>query len=320
MAFVVAALPISAAAHVKWFIAGEESLATYSIYPISNLAIAVWVCIAVGFILASILLDKILPTLPETKPHVKENIISLIRVCTGFSLIVSAYSQSIIAPHYVTQGYFDTALLITQIIVGMSLFFNVFIFYGACLLAVFYLLVALRFGVLEVIEYLNIFGIALFLIFKNPPKKEWTDVLRPYATPVLRILTGIALITLGLSEKLIFPERGVRFVEMYDWNFMTHFGFENYSDALFVFSAGMMEVVFGTILVLGTTTRLNTLVISAFMLTSNITFVIENNMDQALLELIGHLPIIGLAIVFIFIGSGQKLKFSFEALGRLVRK
>lgn len=59
-------------------------------------------------------------------------------------------------------------------------------------------------------------------------------------------------------------------------------------DRLSVLSAGVMEVVFGTILALGVVTRLDILAVAALMLTSNIVFLIEGRNEEALVELIGQ--------------------------------
>ena len=64
----------------------------------------------------------------------------------------------------------------------------------------------------------------------------------------------------------------------------------------------------GTILVLGVVTRLNILAVAVLMLTSNIVFLLENRNAEALVELIGHLPIIATALVLLVLGYGQKLK------------
>jgi uncharacterized membrane protein YphA (DoxX/SURF4 family) len=126
----------------------------------------------------------------------------------------------------------------------------------------------------------------------------------------LRILTGIALVSLGLSEKLLNPDLGEYFVADYQWNFMLNLGFTNFSNELFVFCAGMMEVIFGIILIIGTTTRINILMVSAFMFASNITFFASGNYSEALLEIFGHLPFIATAMILIFFGSGSKLKIT----------
>ena len=89
---------------------------------------------------------------------------------------------------------------------------------------------------------------------------------------------------------------------------MPYLGFEWFTDQLFVLSAGAMEVVFGTIMILGVITRLNTFVIAGFMLTSNIVFLITNENENALMELVGHMPIIATAVILLLLGYGQRIK------------
>jgi len=224
------------------------------------------------------------------------------------SLLLTAYEGSVVAPHYTMDGSFGVSLLVLAGLIGVLLMSNLYLFQTSILMLVLFSGLAIRLGFIETIEYWNFVGIALFLMFNNFRSEKNVARFKPYSVPVLRIFTGIALITLGLSEKLLGAEYGEAFIAEYQWNFMAHLGFENYSDRLFVLSAGFMEVVFGTILILGTTTRLNVLVLSGFMLTSNITFLVQGHNDAALMELIGHLPIIATAIICIFFGYGQRLK------------
>ena len=74
------------------------------------------------------------------------------------------------------------------------------------------------------------------------------------------------------------------------------------------FLLGITAIVFGTILVIGVVTRLNILAVAVLMLTSNIVFLIEGRNEEAMVELIGHLPIIATALILLVLGSGQRLK------------
>ncbi|MCE8546025.1 DoxX family protein [Ruegeria pomeroyi] len=134
------------------------------------------------------------------------------------------------------------------------------------------------------------------------------DRLKPYSVDVLRIFTGLSLIILGVAEKLHPAALGQAFIAYYAWNFMPLLGFDWFDDRPFVLSAGVMEVVFGTILVLGVVTRLNILAVAVLMLASNIVFLIEGRKEEAMVELIGHLPIIATALILLVLGSGQRLK------------
>jgi uncharacterized membrane protein YphA (DoxX/SURF4 family) len=163
-------------------------------------------------------------------------------------------------------------------------------------------------GVARSVEYINFVGIALFILFNAVPDTPLREQLKPYSVDVLRIFTGLSLIILGISEKLHPTALGHVFISDYAWNFMPLLGFEWFDDRLFVLSAGVMEVVFGAILVLGVVTRLNILAVAVLMLTSNIVFLLESRNTEALVELIGHLPIISTALVLLVLGYGQRLK------------
>ena len=121
-------------------------------------------------------------------------------------------------------------------------------------------------------------GIAVFLLLNNLRSTKLTELLKPYSVDALRIFT----------------------------------------DRLFVLSAGMMEVVFGITLILGTTTRLTMLAISSFMALSNIVFLVQNEKTEALVEFVGHMPIIATALVLLLLGYGQRLKITQLLPTRLV--
>ncbi|MEM6588845.1 MAG: hypothetical protein AAF641_10385, partial [Pseudomonadota bacterium] len=63
-------------------------------------------------------------------------------------------------------------------------------------------------------------------------------------------------------------------------------------------------------LILGTTVRLAVLTLSVMMALSNIVFILQDNKEAALVELIGHMPIIGAALVLLLLGYGQRLKIT----------
>ena len=92
-------------------------------------------------------------------------------------------------------------------------------------------------------------------------------------------------------------------------------GFDWYSDQLFVLSAGMMELVIGVIILIGVITRLTTFVLAAFMFASNVTFLVTGRSDEALSEMIGHMPIIATAIILLLLGSGRGMKLHNPTLG-----
>lgn len=226
------------------------------------------------------------------------------------SLLLTAYNGALIAPHMEAYGGLGIALVFLQGLIGILLISNNFLEHAALMLMVLFVGVMIQFGFIFALEYINVIGIALFIFFNNIKSDSLRDKLKPYSVNALCIFTGIALITLGVTEKISGFMLGQEFIANFPWNFMPALGFDWFTDQLFVFSAGVMKVIFGTIMVLGTVTRLNTWVISLFILASNIVFLLINENENALIELIGHMPIIASALILLFLGYGQRLKIT----------
>jgi uncharacterized membrane protein YphA (DoxX/SURF4 family) len=298
-----------AQAHVKWFVPLDEQVpSNFSWYALSDTAVQVWIGIAIVLIATSLYLDRRLPTPQVNEVKALPPLMWVLRICLGLSLVLSANNGALIAPHYVWPGYYFDNLRFLEVVTGILLF-TPWVFFAGVGVLLLYLGVAIHYH-LEVIEYLNIAGAGLFLAIHHHPNEQIRARWQPYALPVLRITTGIALANLGFAEKLARPDYAQNFVQTYMWNFMHNLGVSDFTDRLFVLSAGTMEVVFGTILILGSTTRLNILVVSGFMLASNLTFFLEGHSLEAYIEIIGHMPIIATALFFLVLGSGHKWKLS----------
>lgn len=301
----------TAFAHVRWFVkADEPNLANYPIYSFTDPEVLIWIAIGIFLIGASIFLDGKLPKIPIIKSKIRHDILESLRIFTGMSFLLTAYGGALIAPHMVAYGGFGIALVFLQAIIGILLISNHLIHHAALLMLILFIGVMVQFGFIFALEYSNVIGIALFFLFNHLPNKQLQERYKPYSVDVLRIFTGIALVTLGVTEKLYGAALGQAFITEYPWNFMDMLGVDFFTDQVFVLSAGMMEVIMGTILILGTTTRLNTLVISIFMLASNTVFLLVNQSDNALMELVGHMPIIASAVILLFLGYGQRLKIT----------
>lgn len=298
-------------AHVKWFVSPDlQPPDTFKPYSLNEPMVGIWIAIAAVMILTSIFLDSRLPTPPIVDSKTRHDVIEIVRILTGMSLLLTAYDGKLIAPHLVAHDGMGVFLVFLEAFIGLMLIANRFLFYAAILLLVLVVGVLIQFNPISMLEYINMTGIALFLLFNNMPTESGRNRFKPYSVAALRIFTGISLATLGLSEKIIGAPLGQEFMRQHPWNFMQTLGFEFFDDRLFVLSAGMMEVVFGTILILGTVTRLNTFVLSLFLLASNLVFLYEGMKEAALMELVGHMPIIASALILIVLGYGQRLKIT----------
>lgn len=311
----LALAPATVHAHVKWFIAPGTSAAVSNGYSFADTAVLLWLLIGIVLVGCSVWLDRRLAAPAQPREPWRSLFTHSLPVLTGLSLLLSTEAGSIIAPHFHWDDSYAHSLLVLQGLTGLLLLFPRTVYAGALTLLALYLGLVVRTGLLPAVEYLNVAGTAAFLLCVFQPAPQLRQRVEAYALPLLRIATGIALVTLGFGEKLLRPDYAQQFLDTYMWNFMRNLGVENYSDPLFILSAGTMEVVFGVILILGTTTRLNIVAISGFMLTSNVTFFVEGHAREALTEIVGHLPIIATAIVCVAFGGGDRLR-----IGTLVRR
>lgn len=302
-------LPTGAMAHVRWFTdPNDPSLETFPTYTLTDGPVLIWIAIGITLISIAVILDGRFPKVPIVSSKIRHDAMELMRVLTGMSLLLTAYGGQLIAPHIVASGGFGISLVFLQALIGLMLISNHFLHHAAILLVLLFLGTTAQFGFVQGLEYINIIGIALFLFFNHVPNEGLRERLKPYSVDMLRIFTGIALVTLGVTEKLTGAVLGQSFVANYQWNFMQMLGFDWYTDQLLVLSAGAMEVVFGTIMILGVVTRLNMLVIAGFMLTSNVVFLLTHENENALIELVGHMPIIATAVILLLLGYGQRIK------------
>jgi uncharacterized membrane protein YphA (DoxX/SURF4 family) len=297
-----------ALAHVRWFVDADVTIDNFEAYQITDPEVLIWVAIAIAIVLTSIKLDTVLPNVRIVGSETRHDFIEILRIFTGMSLLLTAYEGAIIAPHLIAFGGFGTQLILLQAVIGILFIANRFVRHAAILLIILHLGLTIKFGVLAALEYLIMVGIAIFLLINNLPTAELRAQFKPFSVAIMRILTGISLITLGLAEKLFGAVLAESFLAANPWNFLPALGFEFFTDRLFALSAGFTEVIFGVILVLGTTTRLNVLALSIVLLSSNILFLIEGNNEAALIEFVGHMPVIGVALVLLLLGAGQRWK------------
>jgi uncharacterized membrane protein YphA (DoxX/SURF4 family) len=307
----------AASAHVNWFVErGAEPLPNYSL---TEPVFLLWCGIAISLVGFSIWLDGRLPTLQIAATKTRHDFMEILRVFTGMSFLLTAYDGALVAPHKEVAGAFGTGLLFLQAVIGIMLIANRWIKWAALLILVLHTGVAIQFGILSALEYAIFIGIAFFLFFNAIEDQKLSARLKPYSVDVLRIWTGISLVSLAVGEKLAPSALGQVFVAQYQWNFMQALGVTIFDDRLFVLAAGMVEAAIGIVLILGTTVRLAVFTLSVMMALSNVVFIIQGNNDAALVEFIGHMPIIGVALLLLLLGYGQRLKVTQPIFGQAAR-
>ncbi len=300
--------PLLASAHVKWFVRQDSGpLVQVSQFSLTEPWVQIWVVAILVCVTMALLLERYLPHPPAKLVSFAQNhrqqALHLLQLLVGLALLLTAVKGAILAPHLSEKSLFGLLLRFIQGGIGILFIANIMIRLGAILMVLLFLASAGLFGFITSLEYFNFLGIALFLLLQSAPE----DRVRSYALPALRIHTGIALVVLACTEKLIDPNLAIHFLEKHQINFMQALGVHFFTDRLFVLSAGCTELIFGIIFILGFITRINTMTLAGFLVASNLYFFLVGKTDEAFLELIGHMPLIAVAILLVLYGGGNRL-------------
>ena len=320
--------PISAVAHVNWFVDHDTTVThiePYTLMDIESLAVAAgFTCILIGAYLTHRFLKTRQPEFPALRYSTIVNLATTLRVVFGVSILLSSLQGSLFAPHF-KPAAFAFPLLAIQAIAGVLIISGKALSVSCALVFSIYCSLFIERGFIATMEYVNISGILLFIWllrftasiqsahppdFSGPDKASLATFLS--SVTVLRLTLGVALITLGWSEKLSNPDLAMAFINQHEnINFMKQL-FPHFSDRTFILCCGAAEMLFGSIYILGFVTRINTIMLSLFMLASNSYFFVQGLKDLAWMELLGHSPLIASAIVLIIAGKGLKLKEAWD--------
>ncbi len=302
-------LPLITLAHVKWFAHEEAQVRPYELTDTPVIAAAV-----IGLIITSIAyyLDnklKIPVWLKNFTTKWSPHALSIASIGFGLAFIIFSYNGFVFAPNLLPEGPLAGTLLLIQALAGTLILLGLYERVGGVLILLLFALCVRQFGGIEMLDTLEMVGFALYAIIVGRPKwkiadtnilQKFTHHIHEYGVPILRVATGLNLIILGFSEKILTPSLTENFLSMYHWNFMQALGFEQFTNYWFAFSAGATEALFGVLLVLGVVTRLTTITLAVFLVTT--LFLLGPT------ELMGHLPHFSIAIVLLVLGTGSKLR------------
>jgi hypothetical protein len=226
----------------------------------------------------------------------------LLSVHAGVSLLAQAASGSYLAPGLALPDALAGTLLATlEAIIGVWLIAGYRVRPAALLLVAAGPIGALGYGIVPILERVDLLGIALFLTFLPP------DDLRPggrvAASPgqlqsaliALRFLVGGALVVLAFTEKLARPDLALQFLERFPaFNVLAATGLD-VGDLTFVRVAGAVELLFGLLIISGALPQI--VVIGAGVPFNATLFFLGAT------ELIGHLPLYGAMLALLVYGS-----------------
>jgi len=284
-------MPLCAQAHVKWFSEPTEPQAVT--LPSMNLMVTGLVLLLSGVFVAK-LVDGVACRYSLTPCRLlseSHRPLRLVYYLIAVYFLGAAITGSFLAPHIRVS---DT---LVHLGTGVQLLIYTFLLLGrgrvgcALLIGAMFVVAGLH-DPLFWLEYPLLLGIAWIVLYADEKPTQVGLVL-------VRCLLGLSLIALAFTEKLIDPTRAMVLLEHHNFNFMSQLGLA-YSDRLFVYSAGAIELLLGLVLLLGWVTRLAVSALFAVMVATNVYFFAVGEYQMAMVEMVGHLPIFACGILLLF--------------------
>ncbi|CAN5154714.1 hypothetical protein BH24ACT10_BH24ACT10_09050 [soil metagenome] len=234
----------------------------------------------------------------------------LLAVHLGLSLVVLTWTRSLLDPSVAApDGWAGTLLLAPQAVVGALLVAGVLVRLAAWLVVLAGPVLLVLEGPLSLLMCLVLLGIAGFLVLvpPDPARTGRADLhparLRP-ALLVLRLGAAGSLLVLAVVEKLANPAMGEAMLSQEPvLNLLSPLGM---SPAAFVVLAGCVEVLFALLVLSGAAPQVVALV-AAVPFTASLALFGGT-------ELIGHLPVYGVLLTLLVLGSGTRTAPQVRAL------
>lgn len=306
--------PLLTSAHVKWFVDSDEVIKTshgiLPFYDITNKEVLIWSFI----VLLTVFVFSVIDT--HTKSPSKllafglknEKVINRISqaVLGLFLITVSLVWKIILIPEIPVEASVTYVLQIVQIAVGCMFVFNILPRIASVTLMLFCIGLIFHTGFVSLLENTILLSLAFyFYIIHSPENSRVFQMFNKHAVEIVRIGTGISLITLAFTEKFLYPELSMQFLQVHHWNFMQEL-FPWFSDKLFVLSTGFAETIFGILFIFGYITRVTTVIIAVFFGLSVTTMLVQFRQWE-----VEDLVVYSAAILFIFYGHGKTKFFHF---------
>jgi hypothetical protein len=292
-------------AHEAWFTQARPPYDWSFAFEGPTLAlVAAALAVAVLWRLAARLFPR--PELPFLRPmgRLAPWVPRLLAIHAGVSLLAQAARGTYLAPSLeLADSPVGSALAIAEGVLGVWLITGYRIRWAAAVLVAAGPLGMPFYGVVPVLERMDLLGIALFLALL-PPEETPGGAVTPTIERVrasllaLRLMVGGSLIVLAFTEKLARPGLALEFLDRFPaFNILNNVGLE-VSDITFIRIAGAIELLFGLLIISGALPQLA--VIAAGIPFNATLFFLGTE------ELIGHLPIYGAMLALLVYGSSER--------------
>lgn len=300
-------IPVSAFAHVKWFVDSDEVIRnTHGLTPFygwGSKEVIIWSTIVLITVFIFSLVDRVVKSpkgILEFGLRHERTINRIAQIVLGLFLVsVSFLWKIIIVPEIQVSGGITLFLQYVQVVIGLMYIFNIKPRLASVGLMLFCLNLIFSIGFVVFLENILLFSLAIYFFIANSKEDSKVFHLKKHAVEIVRVGTGISLITLAFTEKLLYPELSLNFLEVHNWNFMQSM-FPWFTDNLFVLSTGFAEMIFGILFIFGYITRVTTVLIAIFFGLSVTTMLIQFGAWE-----VEDLVVYSAATLFIFYGHGR---------------
>jgi hypothetical protein len=229
----------------------------------------------------------------------------LLAVHVGVSLLAQASRGTYLAPSLVLpRSPVGAALAIAEGLLGVWLISGYRVRPAAAVLVVSGPLGMPAYGVVPILERIDLLGVALFLAIL-PPGLDRGGAVDAHPRRVaaalfaLRTMVGTSLVVLAFTEKLARPGLAVAFLDRFPaFNILQAVGLP-VGDATFIRVAGAVELLFGLLLISGSLPQI-TVILAGIPFNATLFFLGRE-------ELIGHLPIYGAMLALLVYGSNATM-------------
>ncbi|MFC4735014.1 DoxX family membrane protein [Bacillus daqingensis] len=284
VAGIIVLLPVSAAAHVKWFTEEEAERA-----PIEAIMSPAFMLTAILAAVLLSLLPGLLDAMKKRRPFVKLDkriaslrhyTFTLLQYGTAAAFLIQFIQGGLFAPELLElQGVL--AAVTAGMVVLLLIPLRVTVRIASGILIGLYSYSVMDFGWLHMLDYVFYLGIAFVLLFYKTRLQQWNY-------PVLYLTTGLSLCWVA-AEKWVYPDMAENVILNHG---VPTFGF---SPDLFAMLTGFIEFTVGYLLIVGMLNRVLAVVLTGIFIGTAFLF--------GWLELVGHFPIHVILLTFIIEGS-----------------
>jgi hypothetical protein len=292
--------------HEAWFTDARPPFDwSFAAEPASLALIATAVVVAVAWRLIARRMPspeiRVLRSLGRLSPYVPR----LLAIHAGVSLLAQAALGTYLAPSLdLPASPLGSAVAIAEGVLGVWLVTGYRIRAAAWLLVAAGPLGMPAYGVVPILERVDLLGVALFLSLLPPEDTPGgavdagPDRLRP-ALFGLRLAVGGSLIILAFTEKLIRPALALALLDRFPaFNVLRTVGIP-VDDLTFIRVAGAIELLFGLLIVSGALPQV-AVIVAGIPFNATLFFLGTE-------ELIGHLPVYGAMLALLVYGSDRRL-------------